>query len=160
MFTDHAHKFPETALLGAETLGKTIPPVDALPGGPTRQLHGQGTGFAVREARRELFGGGSRNVGMNLTLRFYATFREAVGQKEIQRSFAPGMTVGDVLETLSEDHPELEFFEETGELRSYLSILKNGRDITFLDGPDTDLDDGDTLSIFPPVAGGDDRSLA
>jgi molybdopterin synthase sulfur carrier subunit len=42
---------------------------------------------------------------------------------------------------------------ETAEpARTY--ILKNGRNIHFLSGLDTQLDDGNLIALFPPVAGG------
>jgi molybdopterin synthase sulfur carrier subunit len=36
-------------------------------------------------------------------------------------------------------------------------VLKNGREVLHLDGLDTPLDDGDRVSVFPPVAGGGGR---
>ena len=92
---------------------------------------------------------------MKIDLRFFATFREVVGQKElVWESDTSSTSVGELLSDLVETYPELEFFDESGDLRPYLSILKNGRDITFLAQLDTELTDGDVLSIFPPVAGG------
>ena len=92
---------------------------------------------------------------MEIHLRFFATFREVVGQKELTWEVdARTTTVGVVLEDLVSTYPQLEFYTPEGDLRDYLSILKNGRDITFLAQLDTPLGDGDTLSIFPPVAGG------
>ena len=91
---------------------------------------------------------------MQPELKFFATFREAVGEKTIEREYPDDATVGDVLEALVEEHPDLDVFEEDGELRPHLSILVNGRDVVHVDGLDTGLEDGDTLSVFPPVAGG------
>lgn len=91
---------------------------------------------------------------MNVQIRSFATFREAIGDRSVDREFPDGTTVGDVLHALDEEHQEFEVFDETGALREYLSILVNGRDITHLDGLDTPLEDGDKLSLFPPVAGG------
>ncbi|APX95220.1 ubiquitin-like small modifier protein 1 [Natronorubrum daqingense] len=96
---------------------------------------------------------------MELELRFFATFREAVGQKEKQETFDDGMAVGDVLSTLEGEYEGLDgqLLDEDGERRSIrpqLSVLKNGRDVTHMDGPETPLEDGDRLSVFPPVAGG------
>ncbi|MDX1744793.1 MAG: ubiquitin-like small modifier protein 1 [Halobacteriales archaeon] len=91
---------------------------------------------------------------MNVQLRLFATFREAVGERSVDRDFPEDSTVGDVLHTLDEEYPAFEVFDEDGTLREYLSILVNGRDITHLDGVDTPLEDGDKLSLFPPVAGG------
>jgi sulfur-carrier protein len=92
---------------------------------------------------------------MNLELRFFATFREAVGQKTIEREYDDGATVGDVLAELEAEFDGLEGqLLENGAIRPQLSILKNGRDVTHDNGPETDLTGEDTLSVFPPVAGG------
>ncbi|WP_276298942.1 ubiquitin-like small modifier protein 1 [Halorussus lipolyticus] len=87
-----------------------------------------------------------------LELRFFANFREAVGQKTLEREYPDGTTVGEVLTDLVDEY-DLDVFED-GDLRPQLSIMKNGKDVVHLDGADTRLDDGDTLSVFPPVAGG------
>ena len=93
---------------------------------------------------------------VELELRFFATFREAVGRKTLERSFAADATVGDVLTALEEEYPELagELLDEDGELRPQLSVLKNGREVVHIDGLETELADGDRVSVFPPVAGG------
>ncbi|THE66085.1 MoaD/ThiS family protein [Salinadaptatus halalkaliphilus] len=92
---------------------------------------------------------------MELELRFFATFREAVGQKSRSHDAPAGATVGDVLATLEGEYEDLEGqLLEDGAIRPQLSVLKNGRDVVHADGPDTDLEDGDVVSVFPPVAGG------
>ncbi|QDX39474.1 ubiquitin-like small modifier protein 1 [Salarchaeum sp. JOR-1] len=91
---------------------------------------------------------------MELMLRFFANFRETVGQKTIRREYADGSTVGDVLRDLSDEHPKMELFDDDGSLREYLTVMKEGRDITYIDGLETELTDGDRVSVFPPVAGG------
>jgi molybdopterin synthase sulfur carrier subunit len=45
-------------------------------------------------------------------------------------------------------------FDSAGELRSDLNVLRNGRNIRFLNGIDTELDDGDVVSVFPRMFGG------
>jgi molybdopterin synthase sulfur carrier subunit len=90
---------------------------------------------------------------MELELRFFATFREATGQKIVHREFEDDVRTGDVLNTLTDEYPDMTLFED-GELREYLTILRNGKDIEHLDGLETTLSDGDELSVFPPVAGG------
>jgi molybdopterin synthase sulfur carrier subunit len=91
-----------------------------------------------------------------LELRFFATFREAVGRKEIDRRFDVDATVGDVLAGIEAEFPELvgELLDGDGDIQPQLSVLKNGREVVHLDGTATELDDGDRLSVFPPVAGG------
>ncbi|WP_423744140.1 ubiquitin-like small modifier protein 1 (plasmid) [Haladaptatus sp. SPP-AMP-3] len=90
---------------------------------------------------------------MELTLRFFANFRESVGQKTLEREYEDDTTVGEVLESLTEEYRDLDFFED-GDLRPQLSIMRNGKDVVHIDGRETALSDGDRLSIFPPVAGG------
>lgn len=90
---------------------------------------------------------------MQLTLKFFANFREAVGQKIVEREFADDVTVGDVLAALEADYEGLDLIED-GDLRPQINVLKNGREVLHMEGIDTALEDEDTLSIFPPVAGG------
>ncbi|MFD1514602.1 ubiquitin-like small modifier protein 1 [Halomarina rubra] len=93
---------------------------------------------------------------MDVDLRFFATFREAVGQKNITRAFDDGLTIGDLLAALESEFDGLEgeLLDDTGDIRPQLSVLKNGREVLHIDGTATELDDGDTVSVFPPVAGG------
>ncbi|UPW01215.1 MoaD/ThiS family protein [Halorussus gelatinilyticus] len=89
---------------------------------------------------------------MTLELRFFANFREAVGQKTVEREYPDDATVGEVLADLTDEYG-LDLFED-GDLRPQMSVMKNGTDVVHIDGVDTPLADGDTLSVFPPVAGG------
>ncbi len=95
---------------------------------------------------------------MELELRFFATFREAVGQKTVHREVDDGATVGDLLAALESEYDGLagELVVD-GELREHLSVLLNGRDVVHQEGLDTPLSEGDAVSVFPPVAGGCDE---
>jgi molybdopterin synthase sulfur carrier subunit len=92
---------------------------------------------------------------MQITLKFFATFREIVGSKTIEREFADGTTVGEVLRDLETEYEALggELLVD-GDLKPQINVLKNGREVLHMDGIDTHVDDGDTVSVFPPVAGG------
>lgn len=98
---------------------------------------------------------------MQLTLKFFATFREAVGSKLAEREVPEGATVGDVLADLEAEYDGLagELIED-GELRPQINVLLDGREVLHMEGIDTALSDGDTLAIFPPVAGGADCANA
>jgi sulfur-carrier protein len=69
---------------------------------------------------------------------------------------AAGSTVGEVLEGLYAEHPELRerLTEPSGELRRFVNVYKSGEDIRFLDGLETPVDEGEELTILPAVAGG------
>ncbi|MXV63555.1 MoaD family protein [Natronorubrum sp. JWXQ-INN-674] len=96
---------------------------------------------------------------MEIDLRFFATFRDAVGEKDRTHAFDDDATVGNVLAALEAEYDGLEGqLLEDGEdgvaIRPQLSVLKNGRDVVHMAGVETELDSGDRLSVFPPVAGG------
>ena len=44
--------------------------------------------------------------------------------------------------------------DESGELRDMLNFFVNNKDIRFMDGADTKLQEGDRVSILPLIAGG------
>ena len=92
---------------------------------------------------------------MEIDLRFFATFREAVGEKERTRTVADDATVGDVLAELEAEYDGLDGrLLADGTIRPQLSVLKNGRNVVHMADVDTSLEDGDVVSVFPPVAGG------
>lgn len=98
----------------------------------------------------------TEHTHMEIELRFFATFRAAVGQKTVEREYDEGATVGDVLAAIEDEWPELagEILDDDSEILPQLSVLKNGREVIHIDGAATALEDGDRLSVFPPVAGG------
>lgn len=91
---------------------------------------------------------------MTVQMRFFATFREAVGSKTIERDY-DATTVGDALHELESEFGGLAGqLVEDGHVRPQVNVLLNGRDVEHEQGVETRLGDDDTLSIFPPVAGG------
>ncbi|GAC1321470.1 MAG: MoaD/ThiS family protein [Acidimicrobiales bacterium] len=69
---------------------------------------------------------------------------------------ADGGTVGDVLKALDAAHPGMgeRLFDEAGKLRRFVNVFVADEDVRFMDGLDTELTDGQTISIIPAVAGG------
>jgi molybdopterin converting factor small subunit len=65
-------------------------------------------------------------------------------------------TVAEALKALDTAHPGFaeRLFDETGGLRRFVNVFLAEEDIRFLDGVDTAVTDGQTLSIVPAVAGG------
>lgn len=92
---------------------------------------------------------------MEIEFRFFATFREAVGEKTFSRTVEDDATVGDVLGTLEAEFEELDGqFLADGEIRDQVNVMRNDRNVIHEEGVDTELADGDTLAVFPPVEGG------
>ena len=86
---------------------------------------------------------------------FHATIRKVFGEKSIQIALSSPSSVRFLLDRLCTSQERYEnIFEDTNRLRSDVTILKNGRNIVFLDGLDTELTTGDKIAIFPPVVGG------
>jgi MoaD family protein len=66
-----------------------------------------------------------------------------------------GGTVREVLDELFARHGELrERIYEDGALRRFVNVYVGGEDIRFLSGLDTQVADGDEVTILPAVAGG------
>lgn len=65
-------------------------------------------------------------------------------------------TVEEALRLLAEAHPDLaqHLFDESGRLRSYISLFVNDEDVRSLSGGDTELATTDRLMIVPSIAGG------
>ena len=74
---------------------------------------------------------------MNIKVRLFATLRNGRG-KELNMQLAQGAGVRRIIEALNISEDEVAI------------LLVNGRDATL----DKELEEGDTVSIFPPVGGG------
>ncbi len=67
-----------------------------------------------------------------------------------------GETVGDILKALEAAYPGMgeRLFDEGGRLRRFVNVFVAEEDVRFLQGLDTPVPDGETVSIIPAVAGG------
>ncbi len=66
-----------------------------------------------------------------------------------------GGTVGEVLDALFEQFGDLrDRICDDGGLRRFVNVYVGGEDIRFLSGLDTEVTDGDEVTILPAVAGG------
>lgn len=91
-----------------------------------------------------------------MLIRYFAMLREVTGQSE-QVWTRPVSTVGKLLQELGAVYgPGFQKWvrDEHGNLGGLSIVLVNGADYRELGGLDTPLKEGDTISIFPPVAGG------
>ena len=91
---------------------------------------------------------------MAVTVRIPTQLRElSGGAAEVT---AETGTVAEVLAQLETTHPGFaeRLFDDQGELRRFVNVFVDDEDIRFLDGVDTEVKDGATVSIVPAVAGG------
>ena len=75
------------------------------------------------------------------------------GEAEVE---VEGGTVGEVLAALEKAHPGFgdRLFDEQGKLRRFVNVFVADEDVRFLNGLETEVPDGQTVSIIPAVAGG------
>ncbi|MFW9902929.1 MAG: ubiquitin-like small modifier protein 1 [Candidatus Thorarchaeota archaeon] len=93
---------------------------------------------------------------IKVTVRFFATFKQITNQRDIEFSIEEGATIQQLLNVVFNQFQTLrnKIFDENNELRPWIHILKNGRNIKFLNGIETKTTNGDIIALFPPVAGG------
>ncbi len=87
---------------------------------------------------------------MKIILRFFATFRLQVGEKEKHIQLPERSTVRDALEKAQE------FLKDDLDPKLH-KVLINGRNIEWLSGLETQLSDADVVAIIPPVFGGKEQ---
>jgi len=65
-------------------------------------------------------------------------------------------TVGALLQSLTTEHTGLRqpLIDDNGNPRRFVNLYLNGEDIRFLQNSETELKDGDEISIVPAIAGG------
>jgi molybdopterin converting factor small subunit len=91
---------------------------------------------------------------MSVTVRVPTTLRTLTGgASEVA---VDGATVGDVLKSLEGVHPGFaeRLLDGEGGLRRFVNVFVADDDVRFLEGLDTPVPDGETVSIIPAVAGG------
>lgn len=91
---------------------------------------------------------------MAVTVHIPTPLRKLTGnQSEVQ---AEAATVAELIDNLESAHAGIKekLLDESGDIRRYVNIYVNDEDVRFLDGKETSLKDGDSVSIVPAIAGG------
>ena len=67
-----------------------------------------------------------------------------------------GGTIAEIIKQLDAQHPGVseQLLTESGELHRFVNVYVNDEDARYLEKLDTQVSDGDTVSILPSVAGG------
>ena len=91
---------------------------------------------------------------MPTNVRIPAPLRKLTADQEVVE--ANGATVGDILADLDSNFPGLKerICDETGAVRRFVNIFLNDEDIRFLENKETQVKEGDEISIVPAIAGG------
>ena len=91
---------------------------------------------------------------MAVTVRIPTTLRPLTGgNSQIQ---VEGSTVAEVLKSLDAAHPGFgdRLLDDQGALRKFVNVFVSDDDVRYLDGLNTPVAPGATVSIIPAVAGG------
>jgi len=81
---------------------------------------------------------------MKIRLKFFAGYRELIGEKEMEVDMKEGRRLADLLQDLYKKYPKLEAFKEG----IICSINKEYAPL------DRKLKEGDEVALLPPVSGG------
>jgi sulfur-carrier protein len=91
---------------------------------------------------------------MPVTVRIPTTMRPLAGGSSTVE--VDGTTLADVLSNLNDSFPGFDerLFDDAGGLRKFVNVFVADDDVRYLDGLETPVPDGETVSIIPAVAGG------
>ncbi|HWC13818.1 MAG TPA: ubiquitin-like small modifier protein 1 [Actinomycetota bacterium] len=91
---------------------------------------------------------------MAVEVRIPTVFRKFTGNQAVVE--VAGGTIADVIDQLEDHHPGLkgQLMTGDGELHRFVNIYVNDEDARYLEKLDTNVADGDTVSLLPSVAGG------
>ena len=91
---------------------------------------------------------------MSITVRIPTPLRRLTGGADIVD--ADGSTILGIVEDLEANYAGFKerLIDENGEMRYFVNLYLNGEDVRFLQGLDTETNNGDEISIVPAVAGG------
>ncbi|MFX0085529.1 MAG: ubiquitin-like small modifier protein 1 [Candidatus Hodarchaeota archaeon] len=93
---------------------------------------------------------------ITVKVKFFATFKYITNQNEIEIQLDDGTNIAQLMEILFKSYKDLEkeIYNDNRIIKDYVQILKNGRNIKYLDNINTKLENNDVIAMFPPVAGG------
>lgn len=95
------------------------------------------------EARREV------------TVRLFARMRELFQESAVRVEVEDAWDVGRILRGLCATAEQRQgLFQESGALRTDLTVLLNGHNVALSDGEHTEVCAGDEVAVFPPIYGG------
>jgi len=92
-----------------------------------------------------------------ITVKVFATYRRLLGnRKQVEVDLPTPVPTRRVLEDVFRSYPDLReaVLDAQGDILPHVSVFAHGRDVRHKQGLDTELQQGEILSLFPPVAGG------
>jgi len=94
---------------------------------------------------------------VKVKVKFYATIKKATGTSETLVDTKNG-TIGDIIDTLIRNYGDAfrkEVLDPDGTIKPHVRVLLNGRFVDRVADPlKRPVSEGDTIFLFPPLAGG------
>ena len=91
---------------------------------------------------------------IRITLKVFGGLQKLRESPVEERAVAADSTIDELWSGLALEAPEFVEKLRAGLAQGYLHVLLNGRNIVFLNGPETRLSNGDTVAVLPPIGGG------
>lgn len=94
---------------------------------------------------------------VKIKVRSILRVKDILGGREVEFPVSEGCTLGGLLGLMTEKWGEKlssQIFDPEGQILRHTRLMINGQDIAFLNGLETELNEGDEVLILPPVAGG------
>jgi len=95
---------------------------------------------------------------IRVKVRTILEFKEIFGRDRFEVLLADGSTIGDFLEEITKDWGDemaSRLFEpDRSKLLPHILLMVNGRSFRLLNNMETVIQDGDEITILPPVGGG------
>ena len=90
---------------------------------------------------------------MAIEVRIPTILRNLTGDAKVVE--AQGSNLGELFDDLENRHPGIqERIVQDGKLRRFINVYLNDEDVRFVGGLQSELSDGDSVTILPAVAGG------
>ena len=94
---------------------------------------------------------------MAITVKLVGALRHISGKNELSVSHEQATTLLDLIKTISKEAPDLKphlISQQPGDSKANALIIVNGKEISVLNGLQTQLNDGDEIVFVPVVHGG------
>ena len=91
---------------------------------------------------------------MKIRIKFFAYFRELFQGKERDLELEKGTTIGELLALLCHSDDQQNEIFDGNTLKSTVVVMRNGTHVHSLKGLKTEMNDGDTIALFPLIGGG------
>ncbi len=91
---------------------------------------------------------------MKIRIKFFAYFRELFQGKERDVELEQGTTVRELLTLLCHSEEQRKEIFDSNALKSTVVVMRNGTNVHSLNGLKTEVNEDDTIALFPLIGGG------